>query len=193
MKAIRAFIAFDLPDDVLETISEIQKQLQKKGLKLRWVSVCNIHLTVKFIGDLPADRIDRVAHIMSESAERFSPITIHASGMGVFPGLRRPNVLWMGIRGEMDLLICFQKTLDENLERIGIRAEKRPFRGHLTIGRVKGDPDMELLKESLRLFDDFQTRPFTIKEVKLFQSELTPAGAVYTCIKSIALSGQTEM
>ncbi|RJP80468.1 MAG: RNA 2',3'-cyclic phosphodiesterase [Desulfobacteraceae bacterium] len=192
MKAIRAFIAFDLPDDVLEIIGEIQKQLKKKGLKLRWVPVCNIHLTVKFIGDLPADLIDQVAGIMTESAERCSLMTINASGMGVFPGLRRPSVLWIGIHGETDRLIRFQKTLDENLERIGIQSEKRPFRGHLTIGRVKTNPNMELLKESLRLFNDFQTRPFTIKEVKLFQSELTPAGAVYSCIKSIALSGPTE-
>ena len=193
MKSIRTFIAFDLPDDVLETIGEIQKQLKKRGLKLRWVPLDNIHLTVKFLGDIPVNLIDQVADMMMASAEVFAAMTIHTLGMGVFPGYRRPNVLWIGLDGETDRLVRFQKTLDANLNRIGIPPEQRPFRGHLTIGRVKGHLDTELLKDCLRYFYDFQSRPFAIKEVKLFQSELTPAGAVYSCLKRFALSKQSEM
>jgi 2'-5' RNA ligase len=185
MKVIRAFIAFELPDDILKCIGETQRQLKKRGLKFRWVPHKNIHLTLKFIGDLSVEQIERVANTLADSAEEYGPMTFHASGLGVFPGLSRPRILWVGIDGDIDLLTRFQKTLDGKLDIIGIKSEKRPFKGHLTIGRGKKRLDMKILKESLRDFYDFQTRPFVINEVKLFQSELKSTGAVYTCLKNI--------
>lgn len=193
MNSIRAFIAFDLPKDILESIGNVQEQVKKRGTKFRWVPFTNIHLTMKFIGDIHVDLVDKVSNIMAESAEGFSTISLYASGIGVFPGLHRPRVLWIGIDGEIDRLYRLQKTLDEKLSTIGIPTEKRPFQGHLTIGRAKEGMNMESLKESLRAFYDFQTRPFGINEMKLFQSELSPTGAVYSCMKSVVLSKETEL
>lgn len=190
---IRSFIAFDLPQDILESIGDVQAQVKKREVKLKWVPVKNIHLTMKFIGDIQKNMIDSLANIMAESVEGIGAITLSAKGMGVFPGLHRPKVLWIGIDGEVDQLNRLQNTLDKKLSSIGIQAEKRPFTGHLTIGRAKEKLNMEPLKESLRLFYDFQTRPFTINEMKLFQSELLPTGAVYSCIKSVVLSKETEL
>jgi RNA 2',3'-cyclic 3'-phosphodiesterase len=193
MNSIRAFIAFDLPKDILESIGDVQEQIRKRGVKFRWVPFENIHLTMKFIGDIHVDLIDKVSHMMAESAEGFSAISLYANGIGVFPGLHRPRVLWIGIDGEIDRLYRLQKILDEKLSMIGIPTEKRPFKGHLTIGRAKEGMNMESLKESLRAFYDFQTRPFGINEMKLFQSELSPTGAVYSCMKSVVLSKETEL
>lgn len=189
MKKIRTFIAFDLPDDILEIIGETQKKLNKNGLRLKWLPVSNIHLTIKFIGDMPINRVENVTEMMAVSAGNFGPISIFARSMGVFPGLRRPNVLWLGIDGALDRLVTFQQALDTNLASIGLPPEKRPFRGHLTIGRVKGKINTEQLKDGLRFYYDFQTRRFALKEIKLYQSELKPTGAEYTCLKSVSLSG----
>ncbi len=193
MNRIRAFIAFDLPKDILESIGNVQAQVKKRGVKFRWAPFENIHLTMKFIGDIHVDLVDKVSNMMAESAEGFSTISLYANGIGVFPGLHRPRVLWIGIDGEIDRLYRLQKTLDEKLNMIGIPTEKRPFKGHLTIGRAKEGMNMESLKETLRAFYDFQTRPFGINEMKLFQSELSPTGAVYSCIKSVALSKEMEL
>jgi len=193
MIGIRAFIAFDLPKDILESIGDVQEKIKKRGVKLRWVPVQNIHVTMKFIGDIHVDLVDRVSSMMAESAEGLSVITLYANGIGVFPGLHRPKVLWIGIDGEIDRLDRLQKTLDKKLSLIGIQAEKRPFQGHLTIGRAKEKLNVERLKESLHAFYDFQTRPFEINEMKLFQSELLPTGAVYSCLKSVVLSKRTEL
>ncbi|RPJ78295.1 MAG: RNA 2',3'-cyclic phosphodiesterase [Deltaproteobacteria bacterium] len=193
MNVIRSFIAFDLPEEILESIRDVQEQVKKRGVKLKWVPVKNIHLTMKFIGDIQVDLVDKVANMMAESVEGFDAITLSANGMGVFPGLHRPKVLWIGMDGEVDRLDRLQKALDKKLSLIGIQAEKRPFTGHLTIGRAKENLNMVSLKESLRLFYDFQTRPFKINEMKLFQSELLPTGAVYSCIKSVVLSKETEL
>ena len=189
MKKIRTFIAFDLPDDILEIIGETQKKLNKNGLRLKWLPVSNIHLTIKFIGDMPINRVENVTEMMAVSAGNFGPISIFARSMGVFPGLRRPNVLWLGIDGALDRLVTFQQALDTNLASIGLPPEKRPFRGHLTIGRVKGKINTERLKDCLRFYYDFQARRFALEKIKLYQSELKPTGAEYTCLKSVSLSG----
>ncbi|RPJ78013.1 MAG: hypothetical protein EHJ94_10100, partial [Deltaproteobacteria bacterium] len=87
MNMIRSFIAFDLPEDILESIRDVQEKVKKRGVKLRWVPFKNIHLTMKFIGDIQVDLVDKAVNMMAESVEGFDAITLSANGMGVFPGL----------------------------------------------------------------------------------------------------------
>ncbi len=187
MNTIRAFIAIKLPDRILESIREIQKELKNRGIKLKWVKPESIHLTLKFLGDIPCDRIDSIETAISVSAEGLRPISLFAGSIGVFPNLRRPRVLWIGIDGEIDILAGFQKKLDENLAQLGFIAEKRSYKGHLTIGRVRKTPDHEILKTAVRDFFDYETEPFQADEVILFQSDLKPEGAVYTGLKTIRM------
>lgn len=188
MDSMRAFIAFKLPDRIQVFIREIQKELKQRGLKLKWVLPENVHLTLKFLGDIPGDRIDLIETAIKASAEGLRPISLFAAGIGVFPNASRPRVVWIGIDGEIGILKGFQRKLDENLEHLGFQAEARTYKGHLTIGRVRKAPDPEKLKTAIRDFFDYTTEPFHVDEVILFQSDLKPEGAVYTCLKNIRFS-----
>jgi len=189
MNTIRAFIAFKLPDRILEFIREIQKELKNRGLKLKWVKPESIHLTLKFLGDIPCDRIDSIETAIQVSAEGLHSISLIAGSIGVFPNLSRPRVVWIGIDGEIDILKGFQEKLDENLVKAGFQAEKRSYKGHLTIGRVRKTPNLENLKTAVRDFFEYETEPFQADEVILFQSDLKPEGAVYTGLKSFRFPG----
>ncbi|MFO7559344.1 MAG: RNA 2',3'-cyclic phosphodiesterase [Desulfobacterales bacterium] len=188
MDSIRAFIAFKLPDRIPGFIREIQKKLKQRGIKLKWVLPENVHLTLKFLGDIPCDRIDSIETAIKVSAEGMRPISLLAGSIGVFPNASRPRVVWIGIDGEIGILAGFQKKLDENLAHLGFQAETRTYKGHLTIGRVRKAPDPENLKTAIRDFFDYKTEPFHVDEVILFQSDLKPEGAVYTCLKNIRFS-----
>ena len=188
MNNIRAFIAFKLPDRISESIREIQKELKNRGIKIKWVKPENIHLTMKFLGDIACDRVDSIETAIKASAEGLHPISLFARSIGVFPDLNRPRVVWIGIDGEIAILKGFQEKLDANLVQIGFQAEKRSYKGHLTIGRVQKIPDHEILKTAVRDFFDYETEPFQADEVILFQSDLKPEGAVYTCLKNIRFS-----
>ena len=125
MKTIRTFIAISLPENILGFLGEVQRDLKKSGLKFRWAPLKNIHLTLKFIGDLPVDQLESVKTVMSDTLSGYKSFQLNAGGLGVFPGLRRPRVIWAGMEGEVDRLHQLQKNLDQSLAAIGISAEKR--------------------------------------------------------------------
>ena len=177
---IRTFIAIELPEKIIYTISKVQEEIKSYGLKIRWVRPENIHLTLKFLGDIQEADTEKVARAVSESVTGYHPISIAVKGIGVFPGIKRPRVIWLGISKQLDLLTGLQKTLDEKLEAIGFPKEKRPFRGHLTMGRLKDKIDPKRLNDVLKEFNKFESGYFIADRIILYKSELKPKGAVYT-------------
>ncbi len=177
---IRTFIAIELPEEIIYTISKVQEEIKSYGLKIRWVRPENIHLTLKFLGDIQEADTEKVARAVSESVTGYHPISIAVKGIGVFPGIKRPRVIWLGISKQLDLLTGLQKTLDEKLEAIGFPKEKRPFRGHLTLGRIKDKIDPKRLNDVLKEFNKFESEHFFADRIILYKSELKPKGAVYT-------------
>ena len=158
---------------------------------MRWVQPENIHLTLKFLGNVAPADIDGIAGAMAETV-RFTPV-IHlgAKGLGVFPGINRPRVLWVGLKGETGSLIEIQKRLDEHLGAAGFPRDTRAFKGHLTIARAKGKLNSKALVNAMAAFGETESVPFTAEEMVLYQSELKPDGAVYTRIESVSLGSDT--
>lgn len=180
---VRAFIAFDLPRRVREEIREIQQVLKRERFSIKWVAPDSIHLTVKFLGDTPPEQMDGVQSAMAGAVEGVSLIRLQAAGTGVFPGISRPRVVWVGVRGETDRLADVQKDLDTRLADIGFPPGNRPFKGHLTMGRIKGNVDGKRLFEALQqVSESFDSEPFIADALTLFKSDLKPTGAVYTVI-----------
>ena len=105
----------------------------------------------------------------------------------MFPNIRRPKILWMGIGGDIDILKAIQKKLNKNLSKTGFKIDKRPFKGHLTIGRIKGRTAPGLFNDLLAEYNDFETDSFICQEVILFKSDLRQSGPVYTRLFSGAL------
>lgn len=177
---IRTFIAIELPEKIIYTISKVQEEIKSYGLKIRWVRPENIHLTLKFLGDIKTADTEKVARAVSESATGYPALSLAVKGIGVFPGIKKPRVLWLGISKQLDLLTALQKTLDEKLEAMGFPKEKRPFRGHLTLGRIKSIIDPKTLHDVLKEFIQFESEPFFADKIILYKSDLKPKGAVYT-------------
>jgi RNA 2',3'-cyclic 3'-phosphodiesterase len=177
---IRTFIAVSLPESVLQAIGKAQDQLRTVRLDIRWVRTEAIHLTLKFLGDIDKDKVEKIQAALEGATKDFSPFTLMGEGVGVFPDLRRPRVIWAGISGDGQTLLDLQRRIDGGLKALGFPKEKRPFKGHLTLGRVRGRLENRKLREALDGLGSFQTAAFTVESVALFQSTLRPQGAIYS-------------
>ncbi len=177
---IRAFLALEVPDDVTRRLADLKSGLAHDLAGVKWVPAGNIHLTVKFLGDIPASMVEAVSEVMSALGQR-PPMALEARGLGVFPGLKRPRVLWAGLDGDLEGVARLARQTDDHLSRLEFRKESRRFRPHLTLGRFRSrtlPPDR--LASLLRRVSDFGPLPFLARRLVLFRSVLQPGGAVYT-------------
>lgn len=186
-ETIRTFIAVELPEKIISSISRVQENVRSYGFKIRWVRPENIHITLKFLGNVKKADIEKVGEAIFESVKEYSAITLRAKGIGTFPGIKRPRVIWVGISGQLDLLVGLHKTLDEKLEAIGFPRENRSFKGHLTLGRVKAKIDPKRFGDALDELAGFESESFVADRIILFKSELKPTGAVYTKLVEASL------
>jgi 2'-5' RNA ligase len=187
---IRAFIAVTLPEPMVGLVSEVQQTLKAQGVHIAWVAPGNVHLTLKFLGDIEPADIDPIAAVMAECGQRIGPLTLSAGVLGVFPDLRRPRVVWLGITGDMPQLIAFQQDLDAWLVAIGkgrFKPEARPFKGHLTLGRIKARLDSGILVKAFRETGRVESDSFTVDSIHLIQSRLTQSGSIYTLLSCAVL------
>jgi 2'-5' RNA ligase len=186
-ESIRTFIAIEIPQNVISAIGKIQQALKSYRFSIKWVRPESIHLTLKFLGNIDPAAVESIDRVLKTTVDPFKPFSLQARGLGVFPGVKRPRVIWMGIAGQMDRLMGLQRNLDKNMNDIGFARDKRPFKGHLTLGRVKGRIDSRRMSGVLTEYSDFEAQPFTVGSLILYKSELHPTGAVYTKLLEIAL------
>ena len=181
---IRIFIAIDLPEFMRTAIRTIQTDIRSSGFKARLTRPENVHLTLKFLGDVDTHRIEKINAAIKIAVKEIAPINLGGRSLGVFPNSRRPRVLWMGLFGQIGALLRLQKKIDAQLALLGFAKEKRTFTGHLTIGRIKGKAPLRQVNRILTQYETFATEPFAVKEVILFKSQLTPDGSIYTRLGS---------
>jgi 2'-5' RNA ligase len=191
----RSFIAIKLPESIQVSIGEFLDQLQSdlKLLPIRWVPVENIHLTLKFLGDVPQDQIDPILERLEQVARYFIPFDVYVQGFGCFPQPRKPRVLWLGVEGSGDQLMRLQRDIDAEFRDLGFEPESRQFHPHLTLGRVKNSArsnDTLAIGRHLEGVKRPELGCFTSKGVHLIRSDLTPKGAVYREL-GFALFGET--
>ena len=185
---MRAFIALKLPASVNTAVHRIQQRLAEYRFNVRWVKAENIHLTLKFIGNVDAHLIDSISDCVAEATAGITPFQLSAKGIGVFPKIKRARIIWAGLSGQMAVLNELQNAIDIKLAGIGFPREKRKFKGHLTIGRSKGVLDAVNLARAIEECKAFQSKTFLVDRVTLFRSDLNPSGAVYTELREIELS-----
>ncbi len=189
-KTIRAFLAIDPPDEVIREIGAVQGRLRKliEG-DIRWVRPEGIHLTLKFFGDIFAADVANITAAAEKAVEKEEPFSLLIGGAGVFPDPRRPRVLWLGMNGDVERLLAFQKGLDQSLHEIGFPREERPFRPHLTLGRIKTPRGLIGLARALEKGEEYTAGRFVASGLSLLQSELTPRGAMYKQLKWFPFAG----
>jgi len=186
---IRTFIAIELPQTIVSFLAGIQDRLKSSGMSARWVRPENIHLTLKFLGNIHTEDIDNAIAAMDRAVAGKGPIHLKTGQLGVFPNRRRPRVLWAGIGGQSERLCRLHDTLEEHFNLMGFPKETKPFRGHLTLGRFKGRIDTTSLRSVKDETAAMQSTPFIADAICLFKSDLKPGGAVYTKLDRKALSG----
>ena len=184
---MRAFIAIALPPQVEAHLAGLEDKLKAWPLRIRWVKPANVHLTLKFLGEVETGRVDAVVDAMALAGGPCSPIRLSVQGLGVFPGFRNPRVLWTGVGGQTDLLAQLHRKLDSALTGKGFKAETRSFKAHLTLGRFKGRVSSADLLEAVQQTGCFEALPFEAADITLFKSDLRPQGAVYTPLHHCAL------
>ncbi len=188
--ALRAFVAVEIPADLLKTLARVQAEIKGRGVRARWTRAENLHLTLKFLGEIAAGQLDVVTHALRSAAAAHSAFKLTAAGIGVFPGLRRPRVLWAGLSGATDALAQLQRELDDQLEAVGFSREARGFHGHLTLGRFTEEAGAGGIAAAISAYVSERFGSFDVQEVVLFQSDLQPKGPVYTALARAQLREQ---
>ena len=192
MEQIRSFIAIELPAEVRLALGNLIAGLKSgQSSRVRWVAPDSIHLTLKFLGNITADRIEPITGAIREGAQGIDPFWLEVKGLGAFPNLRRVQVAWAGVSGETTKLNQLQKRIDLNLAGIGFMPEKRPFSAHLTLGRVRdqASPDERQRLGDLLASTTFDGGGFTVSGINLMRSQLQRTGAVYSRINTVNLTG----
>jgi len=186
METLRAFIAIEMPTTVVDVVRLSQQALRRSGIELRWVRPENVHLTLRFLGDIFTEAVDRIRISLEKLADEIPPFSLQVKGAGVFPGAARPRVIWLGLDGQKYLRDMYGK-LSSLLSEQGFPAENRPFKGHLTIGRIKGKVDTHRLREKMDELETVESQPFMADRICLFKSNLGPGGAVYTPLVQVRM------
>ena len=187
-KNIRAFLAIEPSAEVLAAVGRLQEKLKREiSGSISWTRPQGNHLTLKFFGNVDLTDVDNISAAVKRQAATMPPLQLSIEKMGVFPDLRRPRVLWVGTRGDVEKLAVLQKRLEAEFATIGFPAENRPFRAHLTLGRIKDARSAAGVGEALKKHADFNAGEFQAAELILFQSQLSPKGATYTKLATFAL------
>jgi len=190
---IRAFVAIALPENIIAHVRRVQRAIRPSAPGVRWISPHNLHVTLKFLGNIDGAQIAAVGRALDAAAAAQPPFSLILRGLGVFPDMRRPRVIWMGMGGQLAALKNLCLTAEQHMQNSGFAAEKRPFTGHLTIGRTKGRIAAEPLDEAMAACSGHASDPFEVDRIILFQSDLQPRGPVYTQLLSATLSPRTSM
>jgi 2'-5' RNA ligase len=191
MEQVRCFIAVELPEEIRAGLSRLQAKLKSGNqFSVKWVDPYSVHLTLKFLGNVNADMTSQITEAMGEAAQGVSPFHLEIKGLGVFPNLRRVQVVWVGVSGEVDKLLQLQKGIESNLARLGFAPEPRAFTPHLTMARVRdqASPDERQRLGELIASTKFEAGyTFPVNAVSLMRSQLTREGAIYSQISSVEL------
>ena len=191
MEQVRSFIAIKLPDELKAGLSQLQARLKAgESPGVKWVDTGSIHLTLKFLGNVAIDRTGEITRAMEAAAQGISPFELKVKELGVFPNLRRVQVVWVGISGEVDKLSQLQQQIESNLARLGFAPESRPFTPHLTLARLRNQTSLDERQSLGQLIANTKfekTYTIEVDTISLMRSQLTREGAIYSQISSVGL------
>jgi 2'-5' RNA ligase len=180
---MRSFVAIEIDEATRQRLGEVRQKDWIRGRAARWVNTGNMHLTLKFLGEIPPADIPDVTRAVQIASGGIRRFYFETRGLGFFPDARRPRVFWAGIRDSEGALAALHGRLQEELFKVGFEMETRAFHPHLTLARIKGKPAQ--VKDP---GDEDEVFGFqTVREIVLFKSELRPEGALYTPLSVVAL------
>ncbi len=177
---IRAFIAVEIDLPNKQKISGLISELKKTKADVKWITENQIHITLKFLGNIDEERVQKISDALDHISKNSKTFDVRFSELGAFPNMKRPRVIWIGVEKGGDLLKLLNKKIEIELEKLGFVKEKREYKAHLTLGRVKSLNNITSLAESIDKIEFQPTGETKIERLILFQSTLTPKGAIYS-------------
>lgn len=189
LQSMRLFVAVNFPDEIKQALGAFIKGIRQHPVDVKWVEVENLHLTVQFLGNVPEDQVSAIVDALNRSRTGVNPFYLSLSGVGVFPSIEQPRVLWVGVSGETDFLSRLHRQVQKELEQLGFESEKRRFSPHLTLARVRSPQGFSAVMERAEQLAGKQGKFGTAKIVSLdlMQSELEPKGPKYSFLTRIPL------
>jgi 2'-5' RNA ligase len=179
---LRAFIAVDISDRQREEVGAILDKLMDYDVRVKWVKIDNVHVTLKFLGDTDDEILPDLYGAIGDAVSNQKAFDLSLEKLGCFPNAHRPRVIWVGIKDGYDGLRELSREIERAVEPFGFKPEKRKFSAHLTIGRVKDARNIESLTRDVSGID-FSSSATTVSKVVFYQSTLRPQGPIYTSLK----------
>lgn len=180
---MRLFIAINPPEPETRRLTTALYRLAAQDVAVRWVDAASVHITLKFLGEVPDQRLPAVHAALEEAVLDTPAFVVSLGGLGAFPSLARPNIFWLGVQGPPELL-AVQQRIEDAMSRLGFEKEDRPFHPHITLGRVRKDGRVPDRKRMDRMAADFDYKgEFRVQSVDLMRSRLNPRGARYEVVQ----------
>ncbi len=196
MTAIRSFIAIELPGEIQARLNEIINQMKPELTgAIRWAPPGNIHLTLKFLGDVSPSNLEILKRVLESLSSKQDEFEIQIAKIGAFPSVKRPRVVWVGVDAPPALKVL-QQSVENEAKKLGYPAEERPFSPHLTLGRVNHHAVSEEISKVTEILSGIQVNQigsFTVHHLTLFKSELKPGGSVYTPLLTASFRQKHEV
>jgi 2'-5' RNA ligase len=187
--SIRTFVCIEVPESIRERIAKLQQTLQQHGAKISWVKPSNIHLTLKFLGQVAEARIPAACSAVERAAHLSQPLEIEVGEAGCFPSAKLPRVFWIGLTAVPDGLARLHASIEKELVREGFPPDTRKFSPHLTIGRVRSPKNAARVAEDL-IATGFAREMFQTTAVIVMRSDLNPSGSIYSPLSTCRLGAR---
>ena len=185
---LRTFVAVEINAAVRQRAEELIEQLRSAGADVKWVAAHNLHLTLKFLGDVATQESPRVCDAVARGAAEVEPFELEVRGAGAFPNTRRPRTLWLGVGSGEQQMVALHDKVERPLEKLGFRPEHRRHQPHLTIGRIRrGGPGVTELGQLLQQHADYAAGRVKVSQVVVFSSQLGPGGPTYEALSRAKL------
>ena len=185
---IRTFIAVPLSAEICQAIGQIENNLKKLDCNIKWVRPQNVHLTLKFLGDIKPKRIDVLKETFEDLFRNAGSIKIELTQLGAFPNIEHPRILWVGLKDDEQRIARLASMLEEGLGAIGFKKEEKPFSPHITFGRIRSPRNLNLLSEAISDYSLPINLKQTAQNITLYESILTPKEPIYKAVKIFRFS-----
>lgn len=186
---IRTFIAIEIPLELKKLLKRLQSRLQKGARgRVSWVRPEAMHLTLNFLGNIDEAALPALSESLGKAASSLSPFTLRSADLGAFPSMRAPRTLWLGLEDSRELM-ALKEAIDEALFKVGLEKDKKTFRAHLTLCRIRSRPDARALAPLAEALKVEKKVAFVVNAFVLYKSILAPAGARHSIIKKFPLGG----
>lgn len=186
---IRTFIAAEIPDDVRAGLSREMERLRLSAPRIKWSHPDNLHLTFRFLGDVKENDLDELFDTVGDAVASLTPFALEVKGVGAFPNWRHPRVVWAGGGEGADDAVALAEAVEDACAELGYERERRPFRPHLTLGRVKLPADGYGLRDAVAGLEEKHFGYIDIDSVEVFMSTLRRTGPVYSPMARLRLGG----